>query len=479
MLNFPFKDCILEGGQSKDEADYGIGFNKDGVLEEKPSKRKEVFFNEVIAKDDIDVLLNPKAIMNMKSYGEREGEIDHEKDNLLMKGNNLLALYSLLPIYRGKIKLIYIDPPYNTGNDSFQYNDNFNHSTWLTFMKNRLEVAKELLRDDGSIYITLDYNEVHYAKILTDEIFGRENFQREIIWNLGSVSGYKSTVKGYVRQHETILFYSKNNSKYFFNKKLAYTEYTENYIQNSFKEDGNGKYRFRNGEKVYLSELKGLPIGDVWDVYSLQTRTQAKELVQDFKGQGQKPEELIERVIQISTEEGDIVLDFFGGSGTTGAVAHKMKRRWIMIEQMDYVETITKVRMEKVIEGEQGGISKNQKWEGGGSFCYFELAKWNEKAKEQLLSCNSLEELKKLFHKLYEKYFFKYNFNAKRFFEGQNGDAIVEREEFKELSLSKQKEIFCKMLDLNQMYILANEVEDKVYELSEEDIILTKNFYNR
>ena len=116
-----------------------------------------------------------KALTNFQSYGDRTGKINHEKDNLLIKGNNLLALYSLLPKYRGKVKLIYIDPPYNTGNDGFKYNDKFNHSTWLTFMKNRLEVARQLLREDGVIFVQIDDNEQAYLKVLMDEVFGRSN----------------------------------------------------------------------------------------------------------------------------------------------------------------------------------------------------------------------------------------------------------------------------------------------------------------
>ncbi len=216
VLVWPYKDCVFEGAQ------------------EKPSeKRKEVFHNVILAPDEIDRLLEPKVFTNFKRIdikGEhpldsfrRDKELNRKRglpentitDNLIIKGNNLLVLHSILKEFRGKVKLIYIDPPYNTGSDDFQYNDGFTHSTWLTFMKNRLEVAKELLSDDGSIYVNIDYNEVHYLKVLMDEIFGRENFQREIIWRMGFVSGFKTSVKNYVRNHDTILFYSKDRSKLF------------------------------------------------------------------------------------------------------------------------------------------------------------------------------------------------------------------------------------------------------------------------
>jgi len=148
-------------------------------------KRNEIFFNEVLAKDEIERLFDPKAFVNWKRYTakgeERIKEIKRDKDgnireNIIIKGNNLLALHSIKEQFSEKVKLIYIDPPYNTGNDSFKYNDNFNHSAWLTFMKNRLKIAKDLLRNDGVIVIHLDDNEIHYLKILLDEIFDRENF---------------------------------------------------------------------------------------------------------------------------------------------------------------------------------------------------------------------------------------------------------------------------------------------------------------
>lgn len=173
VLSFPYKDCVLEGGQSREE-----------------DRRNEIFFNTTLAPDETDTLLKPKVLTNAKLYtaeGVKHFEKFHRNENgtitnnLIIKGNNLLALHSIEKQFAGKVKLIYIDPPYNTQNDGFKYNDSFNHSTWLTFMKNRLEVARKLLSDDGAIYVNLDFHEVHYAKVLMDEIFGRSNFQREII----------------------------------------------------------------------------------------------------------------------------------------------------------------------------------------------------------------------------------------------------------------------------------------------------------
>lgn len=191
VLNWPYKDCVLEGGQDKEEA-----------------KRDEVFFNEVLAPEQIDRLLDEKVLTGWKRYGvDGEHNVNDlsDDDNLIIRGNNLLALHSLKKRFAGKVKLIYIDPPYNTGNDGFNYNDRFNHSTWLTFMKNRLAVAKELLADDGSLYMQIDYNESHYLKVLTDEVFGKDNFQREIIWGLNTSSGFKTKVNNWVREHDTSL----------------------------------------------------------------------------------------------------------------------------------------------------------------------------------------------------------------------------------------------------------------------------------
>ena len=166
---FPYKDCVLEGGQTKDD-----------------QKRTEIFYHELLAKEEIDCLLAPKVFTNAKKISAAGDEVCEKfssQDNLIIKGNNLIALASLQKNFQNKIKCIYIDVPYNTGSDSFGYNDRFNHSTWLTFMKNRLEIAKKLLKDDGSIWISIDDHEQAYLKVLCDEIFGQKNFCADILWN--------------------------------------------------------------------------------------------------------------------------------------------------------------------------------------------------------------------------------------------------------------------------------------------------------
>ena len=194
VLNFPYKDCILEGGQTKEDA-----------------KRQEVFFNKTLAPNEINRLLDNKVLTNFKRYnkdGEHEVENIEDTDNLIIKGNNLIALHSLKKRYSGKVRLIYIDPPYNTGSDSFTYNDSFNHSTWLTFMKNRLQVAKELLTEDGTIWINIDDDEGHYLKIIADEIFGRINFVNTIIWQKKFAP--QNDAKWFSDNHDFILVYAKN-----------------------------------------------------------------------------------------------------------------------------------------------------------------------------------------------------------------------------------------------------------------------------
>ncbi|MAB94644.1 MAG: hypothetical protein CMC98_00905 [Flavobacteriales bacterium] len=368
------------------------------------------------------------------------------KLNYLIKGENLKVLKSLLPYYKNKVKLIYIDPPYNTGGDGFKYNDNFNHSTWLTFMKNRLEVARELLSEDGVIFVQIDDNEQAYLKVLMDEIFGKENFVTQIVIKTASENGFKTLANKPVRVKEYIIMYAKsiNHYKYYkafvpnqrewdthfnlffdrntmlitplidklkslkllkdneslqdinLNKKdfanfvIKYAEnicdtkpikLNDDELQNcelykvSKKDIYIYKKRMLNPISKQIQEIKGvktlaLPLSDLW--IGIGFNNVQNEAGNGFS-QGKKPEALLERIIQIATKEGDIVLDFFAGSGTTGAVAHKMGRRWIIIEQMDYIETITKVRLQKVLEGEQGGVSKNHKWQGGGSFEYLVL----------------------------------------------------------------------------------------------------------
>ncbi|MGX9395368.1 site-specific DNA-methyltransferase, partial [Mycoplasma sp. 1781] len=425
VLSFPYKDCVLVGNQDKDD-----------------QKRSEVMLNETLGLDDINRLLDPKVLINAKRYSSQGVEQNisfNEKDNLIIKGNNLIALSSILKRYEGKVKCIYIDPPYNRNDDSFQYNDKFNHSTWLVFMKNRLELAKKLLRDDGVIFISCDEHERSYLKVLSDGVFGRDNFIADFIRKTKSTTNDAKT--GINIQHDNCLSYAKNKENINLiggEKKLSKYKNTDNDpkgpwisdnpsaksgnkennyfgIRNPYtgKEDyppdgrywifskntiekhiASGKICFKKEYnknqrgfiyKTWLSDLKtkGNTFNSLWfasNEYMNQVATKdAKELgfVDEFKYP--KPESFIYYLILHSTEVDDIVLDFFLGSGTTAAVAHKMRRQYIGIEQMDYIENITVSRLNKVINGEQTGESILADWTGGGSFVYCELAQNTQK----------------------------------------------------------------------------------------------------
>jgi len=450
-LVWPFKDCVLEGGMTKED-----------------EKRKEIFFNEILAQDEIDKLFSPKVLINWKRYSqkgeEKVKELKRDKDgiireNLIIKGNNLLTLHSLKQQFQGKVKLIYIDPPYNTEgvDDSFKYNDSFNHSTWLTFMKNRLEVARDLLTEDGAIYVQLDFNEVHYCKIIMDEIFGRDNFQREIIWRIGWISGYKSADNNWIRNHDSILFYSKNKNNLNFYKK--YISYSKNYIR-------------RDGSKP---DGEGYPYEDTWNCNELDQLNSiaiisfSKEKVGSFKGQ--KNEALIQRILEAHTKGGDIVLDFFSGTGTTASVAQKIGRQWIMIEQIDGQVNKQIKRLRNTIKGDKTGISKAVNWRGGGDFIYCELMKYNEQFVEKIRKAKSTKELLKIWEEMKEKSFLNYNVDIKKF------DETID--EFKRLPFAKQQRTLFDLLNKNQLYVNLSEIEDKEFKVNTKDKKLNKEFYKK
>ncbi|MFG6318448.1 MAG: site-specific DNA-methyltransferase, partial [Clostridia bacterium] len=392
VIDFPFKDCTLEGGQTKED-----------------QKRDEIFFNETIASDEISRMLSPKAFTNMKKYtknGDKNISNFNENDNLIIKGNNLIVLASLLKKYNGKVNCIYIDPPFNTGNDSFNYNDKFNRSTWLTFMKNRLTIAKDLLTQDGNIFIHIDVNQSHYLKVLADEIFGKDNFVEELIWAYGSPSGGRAATPKPVNIHDYILHYAKNYQQRKQNR--VYIPYSEKYIKDWFKyedEDGRKYQRRQRGKdengnaiwtKQYLDESKGVPLSTVWnDIQQVYANPMAYkdgnksdvEVIKEFSG-GQKPEELLKRIIEMSTDEGDLILDYHLGTGTTIATAHKLNRRYIGIEQMQSQIDIIISRMEKVLNGEKAGISKDVNWIGGGEFVYCELKENGQELINYVLDAN-------------------------------------------------------------------------------------------
>ncbi|HHC7200538.1 TPA: DNA methyltransferase [Vibrio parahaemolyticus] len=516
VLAWPYKDCVLEGGQTKED-----------------QKRNEIFWNETLAPEQVDTLLAPKALTNFKKFDSNGEHTDFElsqNDNLVIKGNNLLALHSLKKSHTQKVKLIYIDPPYNTENDGFQYNDRFNHSTWLTFMKNRLEAARELLSSNGLIAVQITDIEHAYLRVMMDEIFGKDNFISTIIWKKRSGAPNDKTIGA---THEYIILFAKNIDQLAIYRKarseeqIARYKNPDNHPKGPWAADnlmanvkggryveslyfpivnpntgeehypsskGNWRYNKEQIEKLldnkeiyfgvdgngrpklkrFLCDLKseGVPYGTIWDDVPLGTHG-TKEILGLFGTVNEfdtaKPEGLMKALIDFSTIEDDIVLDFFGGSGTTAAVAHKTKRKYITCEQMDYISTVTIPRLKKVIEGEPNGISKDVNWQGGGSFVYCELADLASRFSDLIEQAQTTEQLIDVWNDLKNSANLSYKVDPALFDEN--------REAFNALEISEQKKLLIEFIDKNQLYVNYSEIDDKTNEISENDKKLNKQFY--
>ena len=485
VLDFPYKDTVLKAGMSKED-----------VAKEEAS---ESFLNEVVAREEIDVLLDNKIFQNVKKYDEHDSSPVSEiknTDNLIIKGNNLLALHSLKKRYKGSVKLIYIDPPYyfikEKKEDTFAYNSNFKLSTWLTFMKNRLEIAKELLDKDGAIFVQISDDGVGELHVLLKEIFGKENFINKITLKTKSPSGFASVNPGVFETAEYILSFAKDKSKWKYNPQYVRSDYDTNYnlyisnknehyskweienigeyvarqqgyenkrvainelgrsffdnlvadfalenadsvfryttinnnaskllveLRDKSKEepemvffqvrDGNYDVYVKNGQEIAfyskkIREIDGervpsIQLSNIW----MDTPYEgiAKEGGVTLKG-GKKPEKLLRRIIELATNKGDLVLDYHLGSGTTVAVAHKMERRYIGLEQLDYGENDSVARLSKVINGDKTGISKAVNWSGGGSFVYAELMDKNSTFIDAVLQSKNSDELRAVFDEM-------------------------------------------------------------------------------
>lgn len=287
---------------------------------------------------------------------------DRGWDGVLCQGDCLTALRFLREEYHGAVRCIYVDPPFNTGAYSFLYNDRFAESEWLTMMANRIGAAVEFLTPDGSLFAHIDYGQKEQLRLLLDRFL---RYQTEIIWRIGWVSGFKSAARKFIRNHDTIYHYARTASPYF---QKQYLRYPPGYVR-------------RDGVPP---RGKGYPLEDTWNcseldrLDSIQIMSFSKEKVGE-RGLTQKNENLLERIIGSCTEEGDIVLDCFAGSGTTCAVAHKMRRRWIGVEIGPWFETVTLPRLKKVLAGDQRGISRGRGWQGGGMFVYHRLPTFAER----------------------------------------------------------------------------------------------------
>lgn len=568
VLDFPFKDCVLEGGMTREDQ------GKD-----------EVYYNEVIARDEIDRLFSPKVFTNTKRYTQDGIEEACSQfstdDNLIIKGNNLIVLHSLKKRYVGKVKLIYIDPPYNTGGDSFKYNDRFNHSTWLTFMKNRLEVARELLSDNGVIFVQCDDNEQAYLKVLLDNIFGIENDEVTIYVQVRFGNKTLNEDNNYQKLIEHVFVYSKSgNYKPNKNKK----SYSLDAFCYEIVELADGEKEVIGGRKVvifkpneyeikkvephekalkatwatgslvnqggsaaeflhlYLKERRDIDgLGILYKVIGMGTKgdglgyryltgpkkesavnglfytgipldkknTNEKEkevpinnLVLDtdiyddnfwdFKDSfgncrtqggvklnaGKKPEQLLKKIIEMSTKAGDLVLDFHLGSGTTCAVAHKMGRRYIGVEQLDYEENSAWNRLENIINGDTTGISKEVNWKGGGSFVYTELMELNYIFIHQIEQAETTEDLLQLFEVMKAEAHLNFQIDLEKLLnKKEEVDGVDHLVLFSDLELFQQKQFLIEVLDKNQLYVNASEMDDQNLAISENDKAFTTSFY--
>lgn len=492
VLDWPYKDCVLEGGQDREDA-----------------KRDEVFWNETLAPDEIDRLLSPKVLTNFLKFtdkGSRPAGAVSLSDHLIVRGNNLLGLHTLARQFEGKIKVIYADPPYNTESDSFHYNDRFTHSTWLTFMRNRLEIARRLLTDDGIIFVSLDDKEAHYCKVMMDSIFGRENFVADICHKArASVSNDKIISSS----HNHLLFYAKNERVVYENRDqfglrndlsgfdlhdevgdyrlvpvdgpggaakgnpyyefLGVTGYwrfsketmTEMRQRGLIVKQGNTLMQKYYKEKARLRKKK---VTTWWDegfltssATSALTRLMGEEV---FKNP--KHVELLKRVIELWTTDGDRVLDFFAGSGTTATAALELAkedgihRQFILCEQIDYPRGLPASRVQKALGP-------------GEYFIQCDLAKANQIFVEEVEAATTPEQLQDIWAQMQKTAFLSYQVDV--------GTVNGTRSNFLALPFPEQQRFLLEALDKNLLYVPLTEIDDESYGISPEDKALNRMFF--
>lgn len=538
VLDFPYKDCVLEGGQNRDD-----------------QKRKEIFYNETIASDEISNMLSPKVFTNARRYtkdGAEENITFEETDNLIIKGNNLIALSSLLKKYEGHVKCIYIDPPYNTGSDSFGYNDSFNQSTWLLFMKNRLEIAKKILSNDGVMLIQISFHQYPYLRVLADEVFSDGKHVLDFNTLVRHPERNLTGDKEFNDVIEYTLVYSKNanykmpkmriektNDDYQYDFKLldepyevlnlggkivsVYRPEQVEIIKSEGHSDGlksmsiRGSIREKNSSgRFYVAYLEPLinkyPKGTVFTVpdmgddgktyrifelpkgnnkngfyypgkplssnVTLKPYPNFLDFVQQYNivndegtvsfRNGKKPEEYIKFYLEIFSSKNDLIMDFQLGSGTTCAVAHKLGRQYIGIEQMDYIKEISVERLKKVLLGEGTGISREVNWKGGGSFIYCELLENSETLIEEIqaATAKNICEIKEAIYE--DERIIPYI---------TKGEVEKADDMFKELSLEEKKQALIALVDKNKLYVNYSDMEDKTFHVKESDKKFTRSFY--
>ncbi len=523
-LVWPYKDCVLEGGQTKEE-----------------EKRKEIFFNEILAPDEINRMFDPKVLTNWKRHtatGEQDvTEIERDdngiiRENLIIKGNNLIALHTLKEQFREQVKLIYIDPPYNTGGlaETFTYNNAFNHSTWLTFMRNRLEASRDLLKTNGMIVVAIDDVELFYLGVLLDEVFGRQN-------KIGLVcirhhprgrtqSRFFSTV------HEYALFYAKDIEKVTENFRfetddveeeesfirgredatpetrpslyypIFYNPATEEITLDNkgddfielLPENKNGMRTWKLVRESFLEELKEgkievRKVRNKYEIYRkiVREKNKAKTMWTDakydanhhgtgllkklFDGQNlfSYPKSLytVLDILKLTMGENDIVLDFFAGSGTTGHAVSELnkqdggKRQFILVEQLEEHITVCKERLEKVIAQEK--IL-------GGDFLSCELMPYNQVFMARIQLAESSEEILYIWRDMSKDSVLNWYVKPHKPMEAEEHFIAIN-------DVEKQKQLLAGLLDKNQLYVHLSEIEDETFAVSEEDKMLNEAFY--
>ncbi len=545
VLDFPFKDGILTASMTKED-------NEDGY--------NDAFLNEVIEKDEIDRLFDKKVFVNSKKYDENGEsavtEFDEDKDNLIIKGNNLLALHTIKEKYVGKVKMIYIDVPYNTGSDSFKYNDRFNQSSWLTFIKNRVEVAQDFLSDDGVILIQISFHQYPYLRVLLDDVLGKNHHVMDINTLVRHPQRTLTGDKEFNDVIEHTLVYSKNSEfkmpkiaekktkdKYKFHvsikgkptetRRMGKKE-VEIYLPDSFeitkvtpssenlhRETVRGSIREKNSSgRFYVAYLEKLreefppltlfKVPDMGDdslgfryfelpkegnkngayyqgmpqssEYTYKPYPNFLDFVEDYNSvneeggyeyrNGKKPEEYIDNYMEMFTDENDLVMDFFMGSGTTQSVALKTSRRFIGVEQLeDTMENVTIPRLQNVLLGDGTGISTKVNWQGGGSFVYTELMPKNMGYLQDIIHSKTLDELKVVYNRMLTgtdtmepaDVSFRTDLDKIDWLEGFN----------------ENKRLLIKLLDKNGLYYNYSEIDDiNVRELiSDNDYLFNKQFY--
>lgn len=523
VLDFPYKDCVLEGGQDKED-----------------QKRKEIFYNETIASDEISKMLAPKVFTNAKRYtkdGIEENITFDENDNLIIKGNNLIALSSLLKRYEGKVKCIYIDPPYNTNNDTnntFKYNNNFNHSTWLTFMRNRLEIDKRLLiPNEGAMIIAIDENEQAYLGVMLDELFNE--YESHMITVVHNPRGVQGTNFSYT--NEFLYFVIPKGKKIIQNRKLDDEEIEFSPLRNwgseSLRTDAKNCFYpilVKNGEiigfgdvieddvhpsaneivdnttYIYPIDIKGverkwryarnsvedikyllrvfnrkdgfldIELGKdfgqyktVWIDKKFDANAYGKQwlnkIVDDKSFSFPKSIYAVKEAIFsiVSKNKQAIILDFFGGSGTSAEAVSMINnvdngnRKFIIIEQMDYIESITRERIvNSTVNGKESTL------------VYCELLE-NVSTLIEKIQAASEETISEIKNEIYsDERIVPYITRA----ELEKAD-----EEFNSLELEEKKKALINLVDKNKLYVNYSDMDDESYAISESDKAFTKSFY--